>query len=385
MILITSFLWSRAQAFRSCSRISRHGSLSLQRAPYSSTFVLNAVTKGDREFLDEAIEHAKIGLGHTYPNPAVGCVLVNQETNEVIGSGFHPRAGYPHAEVFALLEAAGHVPSGVAAAKSIVNGEDDGTIKKLVDKYASENGPEELFGETLEFLPVTAYVTLEPCCHHGKTPPCAATLALSKVDKVLVGFRDPNPRVDGGGVKLLEDAGIEVEMAEGGVNTACANLVTAFVKRITQQDRDVSTINGGMRSVVRSLAGRMKKADTLQQVNWGGEKASDEDNVDELPLGANWMEQVDSMLWDHELVNLRLSRAVGKKKLAKQLGERIAAELNAHVVQTVGHTVLLYRPGMPPVLDLEALVEEQKEEQKARQEAKEQKEEQKARKDDIEE
>jgi pyrimidine deaminase RibD-like protein/RNA-binding protein YhbY len=366
MILISSFLCSRAQAFQSCSRISRHGSISHQRALYSSTFVLNAVTKEDREFLDQAIAYAKVGLGHTYPNPAVGCVLVNQETNEVIGSGFHPRAGYPHAEVFALLEAAGHVTSGVAAAKSIVSGEDDGTIRKLADKYASGNGPEELFGETLEFLPVTAYVTLEPCCHYGKTPPCASTLALSKVDRVLVGFRDPNPQVDGGGVKLLEDAGIEVEMAEGGVNTACASLVTAFVKRITQKDKDLAGMNGVKRSVVRSLAGRMKNAGTLQQVNWGGEKASDEDNVDELPLGANWMEQVDSLLWDHEMVNLRLSRAVGKKKLAKQLGERIAAELNAHVAQTVGHTVLLYRPGMPPVLDLEALVEEQKEENKAR-------------------
>jgi pyrimidine deaminase RibD-like protein/RNA-binding protein YhbY len=358
MILISSFLWSQAQAFRSFARISRHGSRSLQRVPYSSTLVLNAVTKEDRKFLDQAIEHAKIGLGHTYPNPAVGCVLVNQETNEVIGSGFHPRAGYPHAEVFALLEAAGHVPSGVAAAKSVVNGEDDGTIQKLADKYASENGPEELFGEILELLPVTAYVTLEPCCHYGRTPPCAAALVLSKVDRVVVGFRDPDPRVDGGGVKLLEDAGIEVEMAEGGVNAACASLVTAFVKHITQEDKDLSWINGSMRSAVRKLAGSKKADGTLHQVNWGREKAADEDNVDELPLAANWMEQVDALLWDHELVNLRLTRAVGKKKLAKKLGERIAAELNAHVAQTVGHTVLLYRPGMPPVLDLEALVEE---------------------------
>jgi RNA-binding protein YhbY len=123
-----------------------------------------------------------------------------------------------------------------------------------------------------------------------------------------------------------------------------------------------------MRLALRSLSGSKSVHGALQQVNWGGEKAADEDNVDELPLGANWMEQVDSLLWDHEMVNLRLSRAVGKKKLAKQLGERIAAELNAHVAQNVGHTVLLYRPGMPPVLDLEALIEEQKEENKPRKE-----------------
>jgi diaminohydroxyphosphoribosylaminopyrimidine deaminase/5-amino-6-(5-phosphoribosylamino)uracil reductase len=65
---------------------------------------LNALTKEDEEFLQQAIEHAQIGCGHIYPNPTVGCVLVNQESNKVIGSGFHPRAGYPHAEVFAFVQ-----------------------------------------------------------------------------------------------------------------------------------------------------------------------------------------------------------------------------------------------------------------------------------------
>ena len=68
------------------------------------------------------------------------------------------------------------------------------------------------------------------------------------------------------------------------------------------------------------------------------------------------MERLDFMLWQNELVNVRLNKAVGKKKLAKQLGQRIAKELGAHVAQTVGHTTLLYRPGVPPMLDVEDLL-----------------------------
>jgi len=136
----------------------------------------------------------------------------------------------------------------------------------------------------------------------------------------------------------------------------CLNALTKqdeefLIPRVT----DLSWISDNMRLALRSLAGSKSVNGTLQQVNWGGEKAADEDNVDELPLGANWIEQVDSLLWDHELVELRLNLAVGKKKLAKKLGERIAAKLNAHVAQSVGRTVLLYRPGIPPVLDLKVM------------------------------
>jgi pyrimidine deaminase RibD-like protein/RNA-binding protein YhbY len=274
-------------------------------------------------------------------------------------SGFHPRAGSPHAEVFALLEAAGHVPDGIAAAKAVLAGDTDATIDQLVETYVSENGPEQLFADTFDESPVTAYVTLEPCCHHGQTPPCSASLVLSKASRVVVGFRDPNPRVDGGGVKLLQEAGVEVDMAEGEINDRCAALVDAFVKRITPKDfeQDYSWMNGAMRSALRRLAGTKKKENSLAQVNWiGYTKASEEDSVDSLVLDTEWMERLDALLWKGELVNLKLNKAVGKKKLARRLGERIAKDLNAHVAQTVGHTALLYRPGVPPVLDLEALM-----------------------------
>ena len=120
----------------------------------------------DRYFMMLAIEQAKRGLYTTRPNPAVGCVIVQAE--QIIGQGFHPKAGEPHAEVFALKEA------GTQAAGA------------------------------------TAYVTLEPCSHTGRTPPCALALVAAKVKRVVIAGLDPNPQVAGRGVKLLEQAGIEV-------------------------------------------------------------------------------------------------------------------------------------------------------------------------------
>lgn len=326
---------------------------------------LLALSHDDDVFLSQALDHAGKGFGRTFPNPAVGCVLVRQDTNQVIGAGFHPRAGFPHAEVFALLEAAGHVPSGVDAAKAVlVDGTESllqQTVRSLANKYSSEGGPKELFGEIFESVPVTAYVTLEPCCHTGRTPPCANALVLSKVDRVVVGFRDPNPRVDGGGVKMLQEAGITVELVEGMANQACADMVDSFVKRIVPKNylTDYSWVNGAMRRALRRLAGKLKAEDGLTQHLWNAKSiATDENEVDLLELDAAWMERLDFLLWQKELVNVRFNKAIGKKKLVQRLAERIASDLGAHVAQTVGHTSLLYRPGVPPFLDLEDLVEE---------------------------
>ena len=122
----------------------------------------------DRYFMTLAIEQAKRGLYTTRPNPAVGCIIVQAE--QIVGQGFHPKAGEPHAEVFALKEA------GTQAAGA------------------------------------TAYVTLEPCSHTGRTPPCALALVAAKVKRVVIAGLDPNPQVAGRGVKLLEQAGIEVKV-----------------------------------------------------------------------------------------------------------------------------------------------------------------------------
>jgi diaminohydroxyphosphoribosylaminopyrimidine deaminase/5-amino-6-(5-phosphoribosylamino)uracil reductase len=326
------------------------------------------LSEDDRRFLQTALENAKNGKGHTFPNPAVGCVIVRQDTNEILGSGFHPRSGYPHAEVFALLEAAGHIDSGVSAAKSVLSGTSgESDLAALLDEYTSfskddddgsSSGPERLFGNALSDFPVTAYVTLEPCCHYGKTPPCAASLSLAGVDKVVVGVRDPNPRVDGGGFKVLQEAGISVVEAD---DSSCSSLVDSFVKRISPKNYDAesySHVTGAMRRGLRKLASQKKASQELAQVSWNarGSKITTEEQVESLDLPPGWMEHLDDLLWREELVNIRLNKAVSKKKLAKVLGQRVAAELGAHVAQVLGHTVLLYRPAMPnPVLDLEDL------------------------------
>jgi diaminohydroxyphosphoribosylaminopyrimidine deaminase/5-amino-6-(5-phosphoribosylamino)uracil reductase len=120
----------------------------------------------DAEWMRLALELAEFGEGNVHPNPLVGAVVVKD--GKAIGRGYHRQFGGPHAEIFALDEA----------------GE------------ASRDA--------------TLYVTLEPCCHHGKTPPCTDRILASGVRRVVVAVRDPNPEVDGGGIACLREAGIEV-------------------------------------------------------------------------------------------------------------------------------------------------------------------------------
>ena len=143
----------------------------------------------DRYFMMLAVEQAKHGLYTTRPNPAVGCVIV--QADEVVGQGFHPKAGQPHAEVFALKDA------GTRA------------------------------------IGATAYVTLEPCSHTGRTPPCALGLIKAGVERVVIAGLDPNPQVAGRGVKLLEQAGIAVTV---GVLAAQAEALNkGFLKAMRSQ------------------------------------------------------------------------------------------------------------------------------------------------------
>ena len=125
-------------------------------------------TEPDERFMARALELAERGRGTTSPNPLVGCVLVRD--GAIVGEGHHRRAGEDHAEIVALRDA------GDAAAGS------------------------------------TAYVTLEPCDHHGRTPPCSLALIRAGVRRVVVAALDPNPVVDGSGVRRLRDAGIEVDV-----------------------------------------------------------------------------------------------------------------------------------------------------------------------------
>ncbi|KAL4430896.1 hypothetical protein ABPG75_006152 [Micractinium tetrahymenae] len=148
------------------------------------------VTPADAEFMRHALALARCGEGQTHPNPAVGCVIVSPD-GCVVGEGYHPRAGLPHAEVYALRAA------GAAAAGA------------------------------------TAYVTLEPCNHYGRTPPCSRALVAAGVARVVVGCVDPNPLVGGQGVATLRGAGIAV--AVGCEEQACASLNADFMERMRRE------------------------------------------------------------------------------------------------------------------------------------------------------
>ncbi|KAL7441753.1 hypothetical protein ACHAXH_008344 [Discostella pseudostelligera] len=353
------------------------------------------ISTTDLQYMKQAISLAQIGYGNTFPNPAVGCVLVRHNDDSslsqdtILGTGFHPKAGMPHAEIFALFEACGHVDDGSAASRSVMRELPDDTadcslnhdVLKLLDMYKSEDGASKLFKDHFVDCNVTAYVTLEPCCHTGQTPPCALSLVAAGINRVVVGYRDPNPRVDGGGIQLLKNSGVEVHVLsqdhspeakmsneEVKVAKACSALVKYFVKRISPQTERMQnlddTINGKHRRALRSIAGRLKADGTMQEVSWSKDKSitidNNEDDVDyanHVPIDNRFLEMVDQYLWDHEIVLLRLNNAVRKKKGASALSSRIGEILNAHVAQVIGHTALLYRPGSPAVLDLNEIVD----------------------------
>jgi diaminohydroxyphosphoribosylaminopyrimidine deaminase/5-amino-6-(5-phosphoribosylamino)uracil reductase len=143
----------------------------------------------DSLMMQWCLQLARRALGRTSPNPLVGAVVV--QDREIVGEGFHPRAGEPHAEVFAL-RAAG----------------------------------EKAYGATI-------YVSLEPCNHYGRTPPCSEGLIAAGISKVVVGMVDPNPLVAGGGIARLRAAGIEVLV--GVEEAACRQLNEGFIHRIVHK------------------------------------------------------------------------------------------------------------------------------------------------------
>lgn len=143
----------------------------------------------DESWMNEAVELARKGQGFVEPNPMVGCILVRD--GRMIGQGYHAVYGGPHAEVNALTDCrrSGEDPRGA-----------------------------------------TAYVTLEPCCHFGKTPPCADALIQADIARVVIAVKDPFPAVDGGGIRKLQDAGIEV--VSGVHHQASRRVLAPYLKRV---------------------------------------------------------------------------------------------------------------------------------------------------------
>ncbi len=140
----------------------------------------------DEMYMQRAFELAELALGRTNPNPLVGAVIVKD--GEIIGEGYHHKAGTPHAEIHALRQAS-----------------------------------ETACGATL-------YVTLEPCCHYGKTPPCTDAIIEAGLKRVVVAMKDPNPIVAGKGISRLQEAGISVQV--GVLEQQARRLNEVFIKHI---------------------------------------------------------------------------------------------------------------------------------------------------------
>ncbi len=147
------------------------------------------ITGKDYEYMARALQLAALGIYTTHPNPRVGCVLVKDEN--IVGAAWHQRAGEPHAEVLALRQAGDRA-------------------------YGS-----------------TAYVTLEPCSHHGRTPPCVDSLIKAGVKRVVAAVKDPNPLVNGKGIERLKSAGVQVDV--GLLETQAIDMNRGFFHRVQQQ------------------------------------------------------------------------------------------------------------------------------------------------------
>jgi len=201
-----------------------------------------------------ALQLATLGLGKVQPNPMVGAVVVHNE--RIIGEGYHQQYGAPHAEVNAIR-----------------------VVKN-----------QELLKES------TLYVNLEPCAHFGKTPPCASLIIEKKIPKVVVGMKDPNEKVNGKGIKMLRDAGVEV--IENVLKDECLQLNKRFVTYYTKKRPYIflkwaQTKNGFM--------------DIVRGDNTGRDRA--------CPVSTYWITNDALRVWAHKLRNEEQAILVGYNTL----------------------------------------------------------------------
>lgn len=242
----------------------------------------------DEAAMRRALELAQRGLLTTHPNPRVGAVLARDD--EIVGEGWHERAGSPHAEPMAL-RAAGERARGA-----------------------------------------TAYVTLEPCCHHGRTPPCTDALLAAGVKRVVFAIRDPNPRVNGGGAKLLRDAGVVVE--SGLLEKEAAELNAGFLLRMTRgrpfvrlksaASLDGRTALGNGRS--KWITGEEARADVQQ---WRARSAA-------------VLTSADTVLADDPRLDVRIETT--RQPLRVVLDRRRRVRKNARILAPPGEVLLFAGP-----------------------------------------
>jgi diaminohydroxyphosphoribosylaminopyrimidine deaminase/5-amino-6-(5-phosphoribosylamino)uracil reductase len=238
---------------------------------------MNSKSSQDERYMRLALKLARRGLGRTSPNPMVGAVIVKD--GRIISQGYHKAFGLDHAEVAAL-----------------------------------KNAKEEVAGATL-------YVSLEPCRHHGKTPPCTEAIIGAKIDRVVVGMLDPDPRMRGESVKLLRQKGIKVTdgvleaearaLNEKYVKHRAAGIPYVTLKWAQTLDGRIATAKGSSRWIASPPS--LKLAHKLRAVN------------DAILVGVN------TVLKDDPQLTTRLVR--GRNPLRIVLDSRLRTPLDARVLK----------------------------------------------------
>lgn len=230
----------------------------------------------DELYMKRAIRLAKMATGHTSPNPLVGAVVVKDNT--IVGEGYHHKAGEAHAEVHAL-DVAGEQAKGA-----------------------------------------TLYVTLEPCAHYGKTPPCAKRVVESGITRVVIGSTDPNPLVAGKGIQILEAAGISV--TTGICADECINMNEHFFTFI-QTHKPFVTLKSAM-----SLDGKI--ATFTGESQWITNESSRKDGHVLRASHDAMLVGIGTILSDDPLLNCRLTKAELYKSIIDMYDESLDNTLEVH-------------------------------------------------------
>ncbi|WP_036591021.1 bifunctional diaminohydroxyphosphoribosylaminopyrimidine deaminase/5-amino-6-(5-phosphoribosylamino)uracil reductase RibD [Oceanospirillum maris] len=255
----------------------------------------DASSQTDAYFMARAIRLARLGHYTTFPNPRVGCVLVKE--GKIIAEGWHQKAGEGHAEVNALAQT------------------DD------------TNG-------------ATAYVTLEPCSHTGRTPPCSDALIKAGIVRVVIGMNDPNPLVAGNGIRKLKAAGIEV--CSGICETDARALNPGFIHRMTLQRPFIRA------KLACSIDGRTAMASGESQWITGPAART---QVQRLRAGSSAIiSGIDSVICDDSALTVRAEQLklengdqiAQRQPLRVILDTHLRLPINAKILKQSGETVILY-------------------------------------------
>jgi len=246
-----------------------------------------------------ALFHAERALGATAPNPMVGAVVVDDE-GVVVGQGFHERAGQPHAESVALDEAGGRA------------------------------------------VGATLYVTLEPCCHVGRTGPCTTRIIAAGIRRVVAATLDPFPQVSGKGVRLLREAGIAVDV---GLEEAAARRLNAAYLMVQERQRPLVVVK-----VATTRDGRIaERRDRPTRIS--GEAAARRTQrlratVDAIAVGAGTVRADDPRLTARDVVRARpLTRVIFDRELEAPESARVfAGETSGPVIMVAAPDAIVARP-----------------------------------------